>query len=295
MSLPPLPYDEWEPTKWTLHLWCQIIGKIRLTSMPYRNHWWNVPLYVTARGLTTRLMHHGGTGFQIDFDFIDDVLVISSENGNRESLALHDGLTVQAFYQWVLAALARLNLDVRIRTRPYGVPIDTPFEFDTEHRSYDAGAVRRWWTILSFSAGVFQEFSGRYVGKTSPVHLFWHSFDLAVTRFSGRAAPVREGAGRVEAEAYSHEVISFGFWPGDPNTRFPAYYTYTAPEPADLTSSVLRPAAASWVQATPTSHLGVLPYEAVRTSAAPRETLLEFLQSGFEAGCRRAEWPAAIA
>lgn len=292
MTLPALPYDEWEPTRWTLHLWVQIVGKIRLRSSPHRNHWWNVPLYVTARGLTTRLMRSGGLGFQIDFDFIDNVLIISTETGNRESLALHDGLTVQAFYEWVRAALARLNLDVRIRARPYGVPIDTPFADDTEHRSYDADAVRRWWSILTFSANVFEEFAGRFVGKTSPVHLFWHSFDLAVTRFSGRPAPPRPNANRVEREAYSHEVISFGFWPGDANTRFPAYYTYTAPEPARLAEISLRPQAAKWVEVSSTSHLGILPFDDVRESADPRSTLLDFLQSGFEAGARQADWPA---
>ncbi|HET9030344.1 MAG TPA: DUF5996 family protein [Candidatus Aquilonibacter sp.] len=295
MTLPPLPYDEWAPTKWTLHLWCQIVGKIRLRSMPHRNHWWNVPLYVCARGLTTRLMHHRGVGFQIDFDFIDHVLIVSSESGNRETLALHDGLTVQAFYEWVRAALARMDLDVEVRSRPYGVPIDTPFERDTEHRSYDADAVRRWWQILSWSASVLEEFAGRYDGKTSPVHLFWHSFDLAVTRFSGRPAPVRAGAGTVEREAYSHEVISFGFWPGDEQTRYPAYYTYTAPEPGDLTATPLRPEAARWVQTSPTAHLGVLAYDVVRSAADPRAMLLDFLQNGYDAGSKRAEWPAAIA
>ncbi|MBV8636903.1 MAG: hypothetical protein JO322_02395 [Candidatus Eremiobacteraeota bacterium] len=292
MTLPELPYDEWEPTKWTLHLWVQIVGKIRLRHTPHRNHWWNVPLYVTARGLTTRLMHDGNVAFQIDFDFIDNVLIISTETGNRESLALHDGITVQAFYEWMLAAFARLNLNVRIRTRPYGIPIETPFELDVEHRSYDADAVRRWWSILTFSAGVFEEFSGRFVGKTSPVHLFWHSFDLAVTRFSGRPAPARPGANRVEREAYSHEVISFGFWPGDPNTRFPAYYTYTAPEPAKLAEARLWPDNAKWVEVSSTAHLGVLPYDNVRESADPHETLLGFLQSGFDAGSLKAEWPA---
>ncbi len=294
MTLPPLPYDEWEPTKWTLHLWIQIVGKIRLRSTSHRNHWWNVPLYVAARGLTTHLMHAGDVAFQIDFDFVDHVLVISTETGNREVLSLHDGLTVQAFYEWVLGALARLNLDVRIRAHPYGVPIQTPFAEDTEHRSYDPDAVRRWWSILSFSSAVFEEFAGRFVGKTSPVHLFWHSFDLAVTRFSGRPAPPRPAANIVEREAYSHEVISFGFWPGDPNTRFPAYYTYTAPEPAALAAIALQPSTANWVEVSETAHLGVLPYDAVRESADPRSTLLEFLQSGFDAGSRQAEWPAIV-
>ena len=291
MTLPPLPYDEWEPTRWTLQLWVQIVGKIRLRSTAHRNHWWNVPMYVSARGLTTHLMRADDVAFQIDFDFIDHVLVISTDTGNREVLALRDGLTVQAFYEWVLAALARLNLDVRIRARPYGVSIQTPFAEDTEHRSYDPDAVRRWWTILRFSADVFEEFAGRFVGKTSPVHLFWHSFDLAVTRFSGRPAPPRPNAGKVDREAYSHEVISFGFWPGDPNTRFPAYYTYTAPEPAALADVALRPQSAKWVEVSASSHLGILPYDAVRESADPRSMVLDFLQSGFEAGTRQAEWP----
>ena len=280
-DLPELPYDEWEATRWTLQLWIQIVGKIRLRSTSFRNHWWNVPLYPSARGLTSRQMYARGTSFQIDFDFVDDVLVIATQNGDKELIALRDGLTVQAFYRSVLAALARLKISVEIRARPYGLSIETPFDEDTEHRSYDGEMVRRWWRILLWSNGVFEEFAGRFNGKTSPIHLFWHSLDLAVSRFSGRPAPPRNG--RVDREAYSHEVTSFGFWPGDTNTRFPAYYTYTAPEPADLTRHALRPAEAQWVAMPAGSHLGVLAYEAVRNSNDAKGTLLDFLQSGFDA------------
>ncbi len=281
--LPELPYDAWEPTKWTLHLWCQIVGKIRLASTPFRNHWWNVPLYVTARGLSTHVMYCGDTAFDIHFDFIDDVLVIAVQNGEKELIALRDGLTVQAFYRAVMNALARLNVPVRIRAIPYGVPVSTPFDEDVEHRTYDREAVRAWWRILLWSAGVFEDFSGRFAGKTSPVHLFWHSFDLAVTRFTGKAAPVRPGASRVEREAYSQEVTSFGFWPGDPNTRFPAYYTYTAPEPPGLTGHRLANDGAQWTLTPSGSHLGVTAYEAVRCAPDAKKALMEFLQSGFDA------------
>jgi Family of unknown function (DUF5996) len=293
VTLPELPLPEWEPTKDTLHLWAQIVGKIRMASTSPRNHWWHVPLYVDARGLTTRRMHGGdGVSFEIDFDFVDHRLVVRTNRGDVESFPLVDGLSVAEFDRQLHAALAGLRIDVQIRELPYGVPMTTPFPDDTEHASYDPDAVERFWRILDWTDGVFEEFAGWYCGKTSPVHLFWHSFDLAVTRFGGKRAPAMPDADAVTREAYSHEVVSFGFWAGDVNLREPAYYSYTAPEPSGLRERPLRPDAAAWVEQGAGS-MALLPYEAVRTSPDPRAVLLAFLESTYEAGADSAGWDRA--
>src|SRR5436190_3100889 len=233
-QLPALPLAEWEATKNTLHLWVQIVGKIRQASTAPKNHWWNVPLYVDVRGLTTRLMHGAcATGFQIRFDFVDHRLVIETNRGGVESFELVDGLSVASFDAQLHQALMRLGVDVPILEKPYGVPMTTPFPADREHSSYDREAVQRFWQILAWSEEVLDEFAGWFCGKTSPVHLFWHGLDLAVTRFSGRDAPALD-ADPVTREAYSSEVISFGFWAGDDNLGDAAFYSYTAPEPDHL-------------------------------------------------------------
>jgi hypothetical protein len=289
-ELPSLPLEEWESTKDTLHLWCQIVGKVRLASTAPRNHWWNVPLYVDVRGLTTRRMHSpGGTTFQIDLDFVDHRLVVRTTDGAVESFPLADGLSVAEFDAALHAKLAGLGIDVAIVEEPFGVPMTTPFTDDREHASYDRDAVERFWRILDWSDGVFEEFAGWYCGKTSPVHLFWHSLDLAVTRFGGKRAPTSEGADAVTREAYSHEVVSFGFWAGDRKVREPGYYSYTAPEPAELREQPLEPAAARWT-GEGSSSLALLPYEAVRSAAEPRTALLSFLESAYQAGARTAGW-----
>jgi hypothetical protein len=289
--LPPLPLEAWEPTKDTLHLWCQIVGKVRLACTPHRNHWWNAPLYVDVRGLTTRRLHHAGVTFAIDLDLIEHELVVRTHRGDARRMPLRDGLSVAAFDRGLHALLAALGLDVEIHETPFGVPMTTPFPEDVAHAAYDAGAVHRFWRALDWIDRVFEEFAGRSALKTSPVHLFWHSFDLAVTRFSGRAAPPLE-ADAVTREAYSHEVVSFGFWAGDPRVRMPAFYAYAAPEPPGLRERPLRPAAAEW-QALPTGSMALLPYDAVRTAADPRATLLDFMQSAFEAGA--AGWDLSAA
>ncbi len=288
-DLPELPFEPWERTKETLHLWAQIVGKIKLASSPPRNHWWHVPLYVDVRGLTTRRLHApDGIAFQIDFDFVDHRLVVRT-NDAEVSFALEDGLSVAAFDRRLHDALKTLGVDVAIRESPFGVPMTTPFPEDEEHASYDADAVLRFWRVLDWTDWVFEEFSGWSCGKTSPVHLFWHSFDLAVTRFGGKRAPTIAGADPVTQEAYSHEVVSFGFWAGDQNVREPTYYSYTAPEPAGLRDTSLRPAEAHWVEQGAGS-LAVLPYEVVRTADDPRATLLAFLQSTYDAGAGLAGW-----
>jgi hypothetical protein len=288
--LPELPLDGWEETKNTLHLWIQIVGKVRLASVPPRNHWWHAPLYVDVRGLTTRQMYTDtGVSFEIRFDFIHHRLVVETSRGAIEWFDLVDGLSVAEFDETLHAILGRLAIDVTIRETPYGVPLTTPFPADRKHAAYDRGAVERFWRILGWTEQIFGEFAGWYCGKTSPVHLFWHSLDLAVTRFSGKRAPAMPNASTVDREAYSHEVISFGFWAGDQNVREPSYYSYTAPEPDGLRQQPLRPEQAGWADQG-SSALALLPYEAVRTAADPRATLLAFLESAYEAGAGTAGW-----
>ena len=288
-SLPALPLTEWEATKNTLHLWAQIVGKVRLASTAPRNHWWHVPLYVDVRGLTTRRMHASGVSFEIDFDFVDHRLVIATNGGAVESFELVDGLSVAEFDRQLHEALGRLGIDVAIREEPFGVPMTTPFPDDREHAAYDRGAVERFWRILDWSDEVFEEFSGWYCGKTSPVHLFWHSLDLAVTRFGGARAPALPEADSVTQEAYTHEVVSFGFWAGDQNVREPTYYSYTAPEPAGLRDLPLHPADAFWGELGGGS-LALLRYDAVRSADDPKNTLLAFLESAYRAGAGAAGW-----
>jgi Family of unknown function (DUF5996) len=288
--LPSLPLEDWESTKQTLHLWAQIVGKIRMASTAPRNHWWHVPLYVDVRGLTTRPMHSAeGVSFQVDFDFIDHALVVKTSRGEMRSFPLVDGLSVAEFDRQIHATLDELGVDVSIAESPFGVPVTTPFPEDRDHSSYDQDAVERFWHILDWTGTVFEEFAGWFCGKTSPVHLFWHSFDLALTRFGGTRAPAMPSADPVTREAYSHEVVSFGFWAGDENVREPTFYSYTAPEPTSLRRHDLQPAQARWVDQGQSS-LAVLPYEAVRTAADPRTALLSFLEAAYQAGAGAAGW-----
>jgi hypothetical protein len=287
MTLPELHLSEWRPTKDTLHLYAQIVGKVRLASTAPRNHWWNVPLYVDVRGLTTRRLHHGDTTFEIRIDFLDHAVTVRTADGDERSFQLGDGMPVAEFDTTLHAMLAELGVDVAIKEEPYRVPMTTPFPEDIEHASWDREAVQRFGRILDWSDSVFEEFSGWFNGKTSPVHLFWHGLDLAVTRFSGR--PVESGsADPVTQEAYSHEVISFGFWPGDDNVPDAAYYSYTAPEPPGLRDQPL--VLGSWIPSGSSSSLAILPYETVRTASDPRRALLAFCQSAYEAGARLAGW-----
>jgi Family of unknown function (DUF5996) len=286
MKLPELHLSDWRPTKDTLHLYCQIVGKVRLATTTPRNHWWNAPLYVDVRGLTTRRLHHGDTTFQIDFDFVDHSLLISTHDGRKRSFGLAEGVPVADFDARLHQALGELGVDVEIKEDPFRVPTTTPFPNDREHASWDRDAIERLGRILDWTDGVLEEFSGWFSGKTSPVHLFWHSLDLAVTRFSGRPAPPIT-ADAVTQEAYSQEVISFGFWAGDDNITDATYYSYTSPEPDELREQPL--AVGEWV-ASGSGSLAILPYEAVRTARDPRRMLLAFLQAAYEAGARLGGW-----
>ena len=288
LNWPALPVAEWEETRATLHMWTQVIGKIRLALTPLVNHWWNVPLYVSARGLTTSAMHHDGRTLEIEFDFIDHRLVFECNDGTARSLALVPR-TVAEFYDEVMRILRGLDFEVKIWTTPVEIPDPIPFEQDHTHASYDPEYAQRFWRVLSLSAAVFEEFRARFIGKCSPVHFFWGSFDLAVTRFSGRPAPERPGADLITREAYSHEVISHGFWPGG-NGNDAAYYSYTAPEPNGLKDATVRPAKAFY--STDLSEF-LLMYEDVRAADASADALTEFLQSTYEVGADLAHWDRA--
>jgi hypothetical protein len=293
VPLPALPYADWEPSKTTLHLWCQIIGKIRLATTRHRNHWWNVTLRPTARGFIAERMRASGAYFDIELDLIDHRASVRSSNAHESAqIDLRNGMSVANFYAALFHVLHGFGLDVKILPKPYGLPITTPFAEDHEHRSYDRVMVRRWWEAVMWSSDVLDEFAAGFTGKQSAPQLFWHSFDLALGRFSGKLAGGPPKTDRVAADAYSHEVIAFGFWAGDANIPAPTYYTYTAPQPASLTSFGLAPGAAGW-QSAGAGHLGTLPYEAVRQSVEPRATLLSFFRSGYEAGIRSAGWDTA--
>jgi hypothetical protein len=287
--LPELHLSDWRSTKVTLHLYCQIVGKIRLATTAPRNHWWNAPLYVDVRGLTTRRLHHNYTTFEITLDFVDHSLIVRTADGREQSFELENGLPVADFDARLHQALGDLGIDVEITEQPFGVPMTTPFPKDVEHASWDRDAIAHFGRVLDWSDSVFEEFCGWFNGKTSPVHLFWHSLDLAVTRFSGRPAP-SASTDPVTQEAYSHEVISFGFWAGDDRVPDAAYYSYTSPEPPGLRDQPLP--VGSWTEFGSGS-LAVLPYEDVRTSAAPRTTLLAFCQAAYEAGAGLAGWDTA--
>jgi hypothetical protein len=289
-NLPALWLDDWDETKTTLHLWMQIVGKVRLAATAPRNHWWHAPLYVDTRGLTTRRLHAtNGSPFEIRFDFIDHRLAIASSSGAVESFDLRDGLSVAAFDEKLHEALGRLGVDVAIQETPYRVAWETPFPADEEHSAYDRAAAERFWMILEWTDSVFEEFAGWYCGKTSPVHLFWHGLDLAVTRFNGRRAPAMPNFNAVDREAYTHEAISFGFWFGDDKVREATYYSYTFPEPDGLREQPLCPDEAVWAEES-RSPAAMLPYEAVRAAADPRAALLAFLESTYQAGASLAGW-----
>lgn len=281
--------SEWRPTKDTLHLYSQIVGKIRLMLHPRLNHWWHVTLYVSPRGLTTRKIPFHGGNFEIEIDLHGHKLMITTSTGKYEDFALYDGLSVADFYASIFANLQKLGIGCRILGLPYETSTKTPFCDDETNNSYDKQYVERFHRILVAADDVLEEFRGRFLGKSTPVHMFWHSFDLAVTRFSGRRAPVRADTGKVEREAYSHEVISSGFWFGDDNVPAPAFYSYTSPEPSGLAEEALLPSAAKWTESNG-SHLALLMLDDVLAAEDPRKEVLDFLESAYQAGAKLADW-----
>ena len=283
---PELRLEAWKDTYATLHMWTQIVGKVRLALSPRINHWWEVALYVNAVGLTTSAIPYKQLVFEIQFNFLEHKLTIAICDGQQRVLQLRPQ-SVAAFYAEVMSALHSLGIDVHIWPMPVEVPNPIRFDRDTQHASYDPEYAQRFWRILTLVDPVFKEFRGRFVGKHSPIHFFWGSFDLASTRFSGRRAPERKDADPITREAYSHEVISAGFWPGGGDVKGAAFYTYAAPEPAGFKTAQVRPEKAFY------SPLGefLLMYDDVRQSEVPEKLLMEFLQSTYEAGANLGNWP----
>jgi hypothetical protein len=291
---PDLPYAEWSETVATLHMWTQIVGKIRLQQTPWTNHSWHVPLYVTARGLSTSPIPCGGRVLEISFDFLDHRLVLQSVDGARRQVAL-EPRPVADFYAAVLENLRALDFDIPVSTTPSEIPDAIPFEMDTVHHQYDPEYATRFWRALVQCDRVFKEFRARFIGKCSPVHFFWGSFDLAVTRFSGREAPPHPGGvpnfpDWVAREAYSHEVSSAGFWPGGGGVDEAAFYSYAYPAPAGFAEAGIRPDGAFWSE--PLAEF-LLPYHAVQQASSPDEVLLDFLQSTYEAAADLGAWDRA--
>ena len=291
---PALPLDGWEETKETLHLWLQIVGKVRLALAPMENHWWQVPLYVTPRGLTTSAMPYAGGAVEARFDFLAHELVIETSAGGVRRVPLRPR-SVADFYREVMDAFAALGVSVRIWPHPTELPDPIPFARDDRHRAYDAAAAERCWRVLLQVDRVLHVFRGRFVGKCSPVHLWWGAFDVSCTRFSGRTAPPHPGGvpncpDYVTLEGYSHECLSAGWWPGGGPVAQPAFYAYAYPEPAGFADAPVHPAAAYYDR---DFHEFILPYDAVRTAADPDAALLAFLQSTYDAGATLAGWDRA--
>lgn len=288
---PSLPLENWSETYATLHLWTQVVGKVRLTQSPWVNHSWHVTLYVTARGLTTSPVPYGTRTFQIDLDFVDHRLIVQSSDGGSAGLVL-EPQSVATFYRRVMEEMAKLDLHVDVHAKPNEIPDPIRFDRDETHRAYDPEYANRFWRILVQADRVFKNFRARFIGKCSPVHFFWGAPDLAVTRFSGRRAPQHPGGipnlpDWVTREAYSHEVSSCGFWPGGGPIPYAAFYSYAYPEPAGFSDAPVKPGQVFY--STDLREF-ILPYEAVRQSKSPDDTLLDFLQTTYEAAANLAKW-----
>src|SRR6185437_10370516 len=286
---PPLPWDEWKETASTLHMWTQIVGKTRLALTPLVNHWWNVPFYVSAHGLSTSAIPYEDELFEVEFDFVHHQLHVRVSSGTARSVALRPQ-SVASFYDEYMSLLQSLGIEVKIHAIPDEVSDPIPFRQDDKHASYDSEYAHRFWLILSRADVLFKRFRARFVGKSSPVHFFWGSFDLAVTRFSGRPAPPRPNADAITREAYSHEVISAGFWPGNGGFGKAAYYSYTAPAPEGLAEAKVEP-----TQAYYDSSMGLflLLYDDVRNAPDPEKALMDFMQTTYDAGADLAKWDRA--
>jgi hypothetical protein len=286
---PELAWSDWADTADTLHMWTQIVGKTRLALTPLQNHWWNVPLYVTARGLGTSAMDYEDDVLDIEFDFVAHELHLRMSSGANQTMKLKPR-SVADFFQEYLGCLKELGVAVKIDPMPCELTKPIRFDLDTEHASYDPEYVHRFWQVLAHSEKVFRAWGTGFLGKVSPVHFFWGSFDLAVTRFSGRPAPPRPGADSIQREAYSHEVISAGFWPGNGGYGAAAFYCYAAPVPDGLADAKIQPDGAGWDKA-----LGefVFKYDVVRALASPEKAVMDFLESSYSAAADVARWDRA--
>lgn len=288
---PPLPYDAWADTKDTLHLFLQIIGKVRMAAHPKLNHWWHVTLFPDTRGLTTGRIPFQGRSFEIRFDMVEHAVHLSTNDGGHKAFAVMNGegtsKTVAAFYTALFEALDTLGLQVKILAKPFDNVSTTPFAADHAPRSYDGVAVTQFWRALCSISSVFEGYRSYFVGKQTPVQLYWHSFDLVSTRFSGKAAPLESGR-QSDIEAYSHEVISTGFWPGDASFRQAAFYAYAYPEPPALNSVALQPDSAQWIDKN--GAMAILTYDAMRAQPDPQGALMDFLQSFYQGAADKAGW-----
>src|SRR5229473_3063394 len=285
-SWPALPLAEWKDTYATLHMWTQIVGKVRLALSPPINHFWGTALYVSARGLTTSPIPYAKGVFEINFDFIAHTLEIATSLGETRAFRLVPRMVAEV-YAKLMDALHSLGIDVKVWPMPVEVPRPVRFNLDESHAAYDREYAHRFWQILVRAGAVFWEFRSRFIGKVSPVHFFWGSFDLAVTRFSGRRVPERPGADSITREAYSHEVISAGFWLGGGDIKGAAFYAYASPEPSGFAEQKVKPAEAFY---HPQLKEFLLMYDDVRLASSPRQALLDFLQSTYDAGANLAHW-----
>jgi hypothetical protein len=287
--LPPLPLQEWEPTKKTLHRYLQIIGKIKIALHPPMNNWWHIVLHTHPRGFTTRSIPYNFISFEIALDCIDHRLIVSCSHGHTESFALVDGLSVSDFYKQLFNCLEKVGISASIKKIPYDLEDEIPFPEDHTHHHYDQEYVHRFWQVMRWTDQVFQEFAGKAYCKTSPVNIYWHHLDIAVARFNGERGPDMPDAGKADQEAYSHELISFGFWAGDEQMREPAFYSYTYPSPDGIDSQPLNPSSAEWIDSNG-SPMALLKYHDLLDHKEFKSTLLAFMQSAYDAGAKLANW-----
>ena len=293
-SLPELPLDAWEESKIPLHLWMQIVGKIKLDIMPRKNHWWHITFFISPRGITSGYIPDPRGSFEVDFNFAEHKLEFITSWGDYEAFDLVDGLTVKAFHRKFFDILYKLEIPARITPVPYDHPCTEPFAECETHKSYDQEYVTRYWKIMITVDNAFKEFSGRFYGKVSPSQMYWHHMDLAVTRFSGKKGPgLPEGSTEADKDAYSHEVISAGFWAGDETVRGAAFYCYTYPSPEGIEKEPLYPSSAFWDQSG-SSPMAMLMYDDLIKLENPKAEILNFLQSSYEAGAKLAHWPKAL-
>ena len=291
-QLPDLPYSSWTETRTTVHLILQIIGKTRLGLTARKNHWWFITIYISPRGFSTFTIpvNEGACSLEIELDVLNRAVIITHSEKGIVQIELQTGLSVAEFYKRFQKEIQKLDLNPKFIQRPYDMGIDKPFDQLDEYSSYDWDAIHKFWKLMQWNNSIFQEFSGRFYGKTCPVQIYWHHMDLAVTRFSGKKlVPMDKSARISDRDAYSHEQISFGFWIGDENVQEPAYYSYTYPSPDKIDAQPLMPSAASWIDSNG-SPMAFLRYEDVRTSSDPRQAVLDFLESAYQAGARNANW-----
>jgi hypothetical protein len=292
LHLPELPYDSWSNTRSTVHLILQIIGKTRLGLTTRKNHWWYITLYVSPRGFSTFNIpiDNGNGGLEIELNIFERAVVISHSDKGQVQIELQEGLSISEFYKQYMSELKNLGLNPKFVQRPFDMGLEKPFDEITEFHHFDWNSVMKFWRLMQWNNSIFQEFSGRFYGKTSPVQIFWHHLDIAVTRFSGKSLEPMDRSVRIsDRDAYSHEQISFGFWIGDDNVPEPAYYSYTYPSPEGIDSKKLAPESAKWVDSNG-SPMALLRFEDVRVSDDPRQTVLNFLESAYQAGANLANW-----